>query len=107
VLAGLAIHRVAPQPAARAGAGDKPELLYPEAATELAAMGHASTLNYVAAAAAAVLRDTGLLPHINAGGGRLAANRGPPLAGSGRTCALPVQAPKGSLPPRARCPPQG
>ena len=31
-------------------------------------MGYASTLDYVAAAAAAVLRETGLLPHINAGG---------------------------------------
>lgn len=49
--------------------GDKPELLYPEAAAELAGMGHASTLDYVAAAAAAVMRETGLLPHINAGEG--------------------------------------
>ena len=48
--------------------GDKPELLYPEAAAELAAMGYGSTLEYVAAAAAAVMRETGLLPHINAGG---------------------------------------
>ena len=47
--------------------GDKPELLYPEAAAELASMGHASTLEYVAAAAATVMRETGLLPHINAG----------------------------------------
>lgn len=49
-------------------AGDKPELLYPEAAAELAAMGYSSTLDYVAAAAGAVLRETGLLPHVNAGG---------------------------------------
>lgn len=48
-------------------AGDKPELLYPEAAAELAAAGYGSTLDYVEAAAAAVLRETGLLPHINAG----------------------------------------
>lgn len=48
--------------------GDKPEALYPEAAAELAAMGYRSTLEYVAAAAGAVLRDTGLLPHVNAGG---------------------------------------
>lgn len=48
--------------------GDKPELLYPVAAAELAAMGYGSTLEYVAAAAAAVMRETGLLPHINAGG---------------------------------------
>ena len=47
--------------------GDKPELLYPEAAAELAEMGYASTLDYVEAAAAAVMRETGLLPHINAG----------------------------------------
>ncbi|GAB4814256.1 hypothetical protein N2152v2_001302 [Parachlorella kessleri] len=47
--------------------GDKPELLYPEAAAELAAMGYGTTLDYVAAAAAAVLQETGLLPHINAG----------------------------------------
>lgn len=31
-------------------------------------MGYGSTLEYVAAAAAAVMRETGLLPHINAGG---------------------------------------
>ena len=30
-------------------------------------MGYASTLEYVKAAAAAVLHQTGLLPHINAG----------------------------------------
>lgn len=47
--------------------GDKPELLYPEAASELAGMGFSSTLDYVAAAAAAVLQQTGLIPHINAG----------------------------------------
>lgn len=48
-------------------AGDKPELLYPEAAAELSAMGYSSTLEYVAAAAEAVLQQTGLIPHINAG----------------------------------------
>ena len=48
-------------------AGDKPELLYPEAAAELAAMGYRTTLDYVAAAADVVLLETGLLPHINAG----------------------------------------
>lgn len=47
--------------------GDKPELLYPEAAAELAAMGYSSTLQYVEAAAGAVLKQTGLIPHINAG----------------------------------------
>lgn len=30
-------------------------------------MGFSTTVEYVAAAAAAVLRETGLLPHINAG----------------------------------------
>jgi len=48
-------------------AGDKPELLYPEAAAELRALGHETTLGYVAEAAAAVLAKTGLLPHVNAG----------------------------------------
>lgn len=47
--------------------GDKPELLYPEAAAELASLGYASTLHYVEAAARIVLERTGLLPHINAG----------------------------------------
>ena len=48
-------------------AGDKPELLYPEAAAELRALGHETTLGYVAEAAATVLHETGLLPHVNAG----------------------------------------
>ncbi|KAG7675049.1 hypothetical protein KSW81_002553 [Nannochloris sp. 'desiccata'] len=47
--------------------GDKPELKYPEAAAELASMGYPSTIAYVAAASKAVLENTGLLPHINAG----------------------------------------
>ena len=65
-------------------------------------MGHASTLDYVAAAAGAVLRETGLLPHINAGGRmlvrrgqashRAAANIPPPspavqASWGGRSCA--------------------
>lgn len=33
----------------------------------MATLGHVSTLSYVAAAAAAVLAETGLLPHVNAG----------------------------------------
>jgi FO synthase len=53
--------------AAAVSAGDKPEVLYPEAAAELKAMGYSSTLEYVEAAAWAVLQQTGLLPHINAG----------------------------------------
>ena len=47
--------------------GDAPELVYEVAARELASMGHASTVSYLCEAAAAVLTDTGLLPHINAG----------------------------------------
>lgn len=56
-------HRSTP----RCSAGDKPELVHPAAAEELAALGHGSTLQYVAEAAGAVLRQTGLLPHVNAG----------------------------------------
>ena len=47
--------------------GDKPELLYEEAGRELRELGCDSTLEYVARAAAAVLSETGLLPHVNAG----------------------------------------
>ena len=47
--------------------GDKPELRFPEAAAELAAMGFATTLDYLREAARAVLEETGLLPHLNPG----------------------------------------
>ncbi|MEX1147693.1 MAG: 7,8-didemethyl-8-hydroxy-5-deazariboflavin synthase CofG, partial [Sphingomonadales bacterium] len=47
--------------------GDKPELRYRAARDTLAAMGHASTVAYVAAAARRVIDETGLLPHVNAG----------------------------------------
>ncbi|MGB0112245.1 MAG: 5-amino-6-(D-ribitylamino)uracil--L-tyrosine 4-hydroxyphenyl transferase CofH [Ilumatobacteraceae bacterium] len=47
--------------------GERPELRYPQAADWLREHGHASTVEYVAAAAAAVLEKTGLLPHANAG----------------------------------------
>src|SRR6476659_2333030 len=47
--------------------GDKPELRYRAARHELAAMGYESTLDYLAAAAAAVLEETSLLPHLNPG----------------------------------------
>ncbi|KAJ9512994.1 hypothetical protein QJQ45_029203 [Haematococcus lacustris] len=47
--------------------GDRPEARWAEVGEELRAMGYASTLDYVEAAAAAVLHHTGLLPHINAG----------------------------------------
>jgi FO synthase len=47
--------------------GDKPELRYRAAANELARLGHATTLSYLAQAARAVLEQTGLLPHLNPG----------------------------------------
>ena len=47
--------------------GDKPELRYRVAREELHALGCATTLEYLARAAAAVLEDTGLLPHLNPG----------------------------------------
>jgi FO synthase len=47
--------------------GDKPELRYRSAREALDALGHDSTLSYLAEMAALVLKETGLLPHINAG----------------------------------------
>jgi FO synthase len=47
--------------------GDKPELRYRVARDELRELGFESTLEYLAAAAEAVLRETGLLPHLNPG----------------------------------------
>src|ERR1700704_5607931 len=47
--------------------GDKPELRYRAARDELARLGHDSTLSYLSAMAALVLRETGLLPHLNPG----------------------------------------
>jgi FO synthase len=47
--------------------GDKPELRYRAARDELARLGHATTLSYVAAMAELVLRETSLLPHLNPG----------------------------------------
>jgi FO synthase len=47
--------------------GDKPEVRYEAARTELAALGHATTLSYLAEMCGAVLAETGLLPHVNAG----------------------------------------
>jgi FO synthase len=47
--------------------GDKPERRYPVAREELAAMGFATTLEYLEHAARAVLEETGLLPHLNPG----------------------------------------
>lgn len=47
--------------------GEKPELRYRAAREALNELGYASTLDYVADVAAAVIQETGLLPHINAG----------------------------------------
>jgi FO synthase len=47
--------------------GDKPERRYKVAARELAQMGHETTISYLAAMAELVLRETGLLPHLNPG----------------------------------------
>src|SRR5712664_666559 len=47
--------------------GDKPELRYRAARDELAALGCATTLEYLARAAKAVLDETGLIPHLNPG----------------------------------------
>ena len=47
--------------------GDKPELRYAQAREELAALGHASTVDYLAAMCEFVLAQTTLLPHVNSG----------------------------------------
>ena len=47
--------------------GDRPEARYSRARTALAELGHASTLSYLRDMAAAVLEETGLLPHLNPG----------------------------------------
>jgi FO synthase len=47
--------------------GDKPELRYAEARLHLEEMGHTSTLDYLAEVSDRVLKETGLLPHLNAG----------------------------------------
>ena len=47
--------------------GDKPELRYPQARAELAALGYPTTIAYLTAAARAVFDETGLLPHANPG----------------------------------------
>ncbi len=47
--------------------GDKPELRYRAAREALASLGHASTIEYLRAMSALVLRETGLLPHLNPG----------------------------------------
>src|SRR5205807_671145 len=47
--------------------GDKPELRYPSARRALDRLGYESTISYLAAAAQAVIDETGLLPHVNPG----------------------------------------
>jgi FO synthase len=47
--------------------GDKPELRYRVAREELAELGCASTVEYLARAAQLVMEETGLLPHLNPG----------------------------------------
>src|SRR5918911_1485864 len=47
--------------------GDKPELRYRAARDELQALGHPSTISYLAQAARVVFAETGLLPHVNPG----------------------------------------
>jgi len=47
--------------------GDKPELCYRVAREELARLGHGTTISYLAGMASLVLRETGLLPHVNPG----------------------------------------
>jgi 7,8-didemethyl-8-hydroxy-5-deazariboflavin synthase CofH subunit/7,8-didemethyl-8-hydroxy-5-deazariboflavin synthase CofG subunit len=58
--------------------GERPEERYPMARDALAALGHGSTVDYLAEACRLVLDETGLLPHANAGAlfpGELAALR--------------------------------
>ncbi|QEN86032.1 7,8-didemethyl-8-hydroxy-5-deazariboflavin synthase subunit CofH [Labrys sp. KNU-23] len=47
--------------------GDKPELRYRVAREELAALGHETTISYLAEMASLVFEQTGLLPHVNPG----------------------------------------
>ena len=47
--------------------GDKPELRYKAAREELVALGYATTLDYLHAMCALVLKETSLLPHVNPG----------------------------------------
>ncbi|TCZ64105.1 7,8-didemethyl-8-hydroxy-5-deazariboflavin synthase subunit CofH [Roseicella aquatilis] len=47
--------------------GDKPELRWRQAREALAALGHETTVSYLAEVSALVLKETGLLPHANPG----------------------------------------
>src|SRR3954468_14095406 len=47
--------------------GDKPELRYRAAREALASLGHETTISYLREMCALVLKETGLLPHVNPG----------------------------------------
>ena len=47
--------------------GDRPEAIFPEMRETLAALGHRTTLSYLAEMCERVLNETGLLPHANPG----------------------------------------
>jgi FO synthase len=47
--------------------GDRPEARWPDAREQLAAMGHRSTIEYLAACCELVIQQTSLLPHVNPG----------------------------------------
>src|SRR5712675_943439 len=47
--------------------GDKPELRYRAAREALAELGHPTTISYLRAMCALVLKETSLLPHVNPG----------------------------------------
>src|SRR3954453_13332578 len=47
--------------------GDKPELRWDQARAALAALGYATTIDYLVAMCGLVLKETGLLPHANPG----------------------------------------
>jgi len=47
--------------------GDKPELRYKAARSDLEGLGHNSTLSYLGEVANLVMRETGLIPHLNPG----------------------------------------
>jgi 7,8-didemethyl-8-hydroxy-5-deazariboflavin synthase CofG subunit len=47
--------------------GEKPELLHAQAREMLAALGYSSTIDYVIAMCELVLKETSLVPHVNAG----------------------------------------
>src|ERR1700679_4286958 len=66
----LAIARAAQEAGCREALfplGDKPELRYRAAREALAELGHPTTINYLRAMCALVLKETNLLPHVNPG----------------------------------------